>query len=543
VKQLSVVSFPRRRGLALQSILLTVDLLRIRALAVRREWSSSTIHVAALTAGATLFCLIYLGTYLGVHALWQAGAIGLLSTVPPWALLIYLLTDVVIAFGQALGDLYASRDIPLLMTMPIRVPALITSKFVLGVVQNELYAAVFLLPFVLGYLSALEAPWIAYPVMMIGVAVFPAILYAALVVVTILALRVVPARLAKESLWLIGAVVPTAFWITMFYRIAHITGDVTVMSLPTPPGWLPSTWLGWALAAFGGASPGGVGAGVGWTGLLLFETFAVCPPALWLVSYAFARGWSDSFATGAAKSVDSLSAISPRRSGLRALVHKDLLTFVRTPQLWFNHIGALMFVVYLLVGHAVQTPIFPLTIQLAMVQIGFVAILGSITPGMTALSLEHAGIWFLRSAPLASRDVLNAKLLVPFAQTGTIAAIGGALLSAGYGFPIGWRIIVVAFGILMAACSVSFGVAFDTRFPSFAWENPNAINRGPRMVIPFLNGLAMLIICCGFLFLTRDEWPGVTGLVAGIAISVVFTALMVWQTLVRASRNLQDLEV
>ncbi len=539
----TTVFVPRRRALAVQTLRLTLDLLRIRALAVRREWSNSTIHIAALSAGATLFSLIYLGTYIGVRALEQAGAVGLLSTVPPWALLVYLLTDVVIAFGQALGDLYASHDMPLLMAMPLRVPALITAKFVLGVMQNELYAAVFLLPFVLGFLTAMHAPWIAYPVMMVGIAVFPAILYAALVAVTILALRVVPASLAKEALWLIGAVVPAAFWITMFYRIAHISGDVTVMSLPSPPGWLPSTWLGWALASFGGASPGGVGAGIGWTGLLLFETFAICPPALWLVSRSFARGWSDSSAGGTARSIDSLGAIGPRRSGLRALVLKDLTTFVRTPQLWFNHIGALMFVVYLLVGHAVQTPIFPLTVQLAMVQIGFVAVLGSVTPGMTSLSLEHAAIWFLRSAPINSRDVLIAKILVPFAQTATIAAVGGALLSAGYGFPVQYRIVVVAFGIIMAATAVSLGVAFDTRYPSFAWENPNAINRGARMVIPFLNGLGMLIVCGAALFLSRYAMHGARGILTGLAICAVLSAVAIWETLTRASRNLQQLEV
>ena len=533
----------RRRGLVDQTLRLTIDLLRIRALAVRREWSNSTVHIAALSAGATLFSLICLGTYLGVRALAQAGAVGLLSTVPPWALFIYLLTDVVIAFGQALGDLYASRDMPLLMALPLRIPALVTSKFILGVLQNELYVAVFLLPFVLGYLAALHASWVAYPVMIVGVAVFPAILYAALVVVTILALRLVPARLAKEALWLIGAVVPTAFWITMFYRIAHITGDVTTMSLPQPPGWLPSTWLGWALASFGGVASGGIAAGVGWTSLLLFETFAICPPALWLVSRAFARGWSDSFATGTAKSGDTLGAVAPRRSRLRALVIKDLTTFVRTPQLWFNHIGALMFVVYLLVGHAVQTPVFPLTVQLAMVQIGFVAILGSVTPGMTALSLEHAGIWFLRSAPIRSSDVLVAKVLVPFSQTATIAAVGGALLSAGYGFPLTLRLVVVAFGVIMAACSVSLGVAFDTRYPSFAWENPNAINRGARMVIPFFNGLGMLVVCGAVLYMSRIAWPGDAGLAAGLGICAILAGLMIWSTLVRASVNLHQLEV
>ncbi|HEY5095603.1 MAG TPA: hypothetical protein VII69_10835 [Candidatus Eremiobacteraceae bacterium] len=533
----------RRRSAASQTWLLVVRLLQIRIFAARREWSNSTVHAAAMIAGGVLFSLIFMGTYVGTRALDAAGASGLLATVPAWAFLVYLLTDIVIAFGQALGDLYASTDMPLLLALPVRIPALVSAKFVLGVVQNELYILAFVLPFVLGYLAALGAPWIAYPAMIVGITVFPAILYAALVVVTILALRVIPARLAKEGLWLVGAVVPTVFWIAMFYRVSHITGDVATMSLPPPPSWLPSTWLGWGLSAFGGVGTGGSAAGLGWTAMLLFETFAICPPALWLVSRSFARGWSDSFAGGIRRVAEPLAGVGPRHSRIVALVTKDLTTFLRTPQLWFNHIGALMFVVYLLIGHAVQTPIFPLTVQLAMVQIGFVAVLGAVTPGMTSLSLEHAAIWVLKSSPLRAHEVLVAKVLVPFGQTATIAAIGGGLLSAGYGFNLPQSFAVVGFGVIMAACSISLGVAFDTSHPSFTWENPNSINRGPRMVIPFLNGLGMLVVCGAALWLTRLTLHGTTGALVGLAASLVLTSIAVWETLGRASRNLSALEV
>ncbi len=533
----------RRRSAASQTWLLIVRLLNMRILAARREWSNSTVHTAAIVAGGVLFGLIYTGTFVGTKALDVAGASGLLATVPAWAFLVYLLTDIVIAFGQALGDLYASRDMPLLLALPVRIPALVAAKFVLGVLQNELYIVVFVLPFVLGYLGALNAPWIAYPAMIVGITVFPAILYAALVVVTILALRIVPASVAKEGLWLVGAVVPTCFWIAMFYRVSHINGDVATMSLPPPPSWLPSTWLGWALSAFGGVGSGGPSAGLGWTSLLIFETFAICPPALWLVSRSFARGWSDSFAGAVRRKSDPLAGVAVRHSAIVALATKDLITFLRTPQLWFNHIGALMFVVYLLVGHAVQTPILPLTIQLAMVQIGFVAVLGAVTPGMTSLSLEHAAIWLLKSSPLRPYEVLVAKVLVPFGQTGTIAAVGGGLLSAGYGFTLPQSLAVVAFGVIMAACSISLGVAFDTRHPSFNWENPNSINRGPRMVIPFLNGIGMLLVCGAALWLSKLTFHGMTGVSIGLLASALLVGLAIWETLGRASRNLTALEV
>jgi ABC-2 type transport system permease protein len=191
----------------------------------------------------------------------------------------------------------------------------------------------------------------------------------------------------------------------------------------------------------------------------------------------------------------------------------------------------------------VQTPILPLTIQLAMVQIGFVAVLGAVTPGMTSLSLEHAAIWLLKSSPLRPYEVLVAKVLVPFGQTGTIAAIGGGLLSAGYGFTLPQSLAVVAFGVIMAACSISLGVAFDTRYPSFNWENPNSINRGPRMVIPFLNGIGMLIVCGAALWLSKLTFHGMAGVTIGLLASAMLAGIAIWETLGRASRNLTALEV
>ena len=68
-----------------------------------------------------------------------------------------------------------------------------------------------------------------------------------------------------------------------------------------------------------------------------------------------------------------------------------------------------MFVVYLLVGHAVQTPILPLTVQLAMVQIGFVAVLGAVPRGglelVTALDHELVDGFCPRRRPRPDRGV------------------------------------------------------------------------------------------------------------------------------------------
>jgi ABC-2 type transport system permease protein len=527
------------RGPLHEALFLSKALLRNRALAIRRDWEGRSLYGFALVFGTTVFCAILLGTLAGVRVLEAASATALLRSVPCWAFLIYLFTDVLIAFGQALGDLYLSRDMPTLLGLPVRTSSVVVAKFVLGVAQNEVYAVIFLLPFALGYLAGTHAAWWAYPVGIAAVFVFPAILYAVLLVVTIVALRAIPARLAKEGLWLVGASVPTCFWFLSFYRVAHLGGSVSAMRLPPTPDWLPSTWIGNALAQL---SSGDTADALRWFGLLAVATFIVCPIAVAVVSRAFSKGWNAAVSTPARRTGSRLGGGSSSPSG--AVAGKDLVTFVRSPQLWFNHVAALGFVAYLLVGHGVSTPLLPITVQLAMVQMGFVAVLGALNPGMTALSLEHRGIWILKAAPLLTRDILTAKFGVAYLQTGSIAAIGAAALSSGYGFSLEKTLAVVGFALAASASSVWVGIAFDATYPSFDWDNPNHINRGLRMIVPFLVNLSVLLLCTFVLFgLHAASRHGAAATAAGLVICLGVYAIAAIESMRIARRNLEALEV
>jgi len=279
------------------ALFLTGRLLHCRLLASQRDFSSHRLYLMASIAGSMLFCLIFIGTYAGMRELEAANAAGLIATIAAWAFLVYLFTDLFIAFGQALNDLYLSSDLALLFSLPLRGPSIIGAKFVLGVLQNEVYVGVFLLPFVFGFLLGVGAQWWAYPLALIGVAFFPAILYAALVVVTVVVLRVVPARVAKELLWLAGAAIPTMFWIVSFSRVARANGDIATMRLPPPPIWLPSTWLGHAVTFLG---LGRVGPALEWLALLAVVTLVMGPIALAIVAKSFDAGFDANASRAAA---------------------------------------------------------------------------------------------------------------------------------------------------------------------------------------------------------------------------------------------------
>ena len=285
------LEFARARSNTAEMVFLSWHIVRQRALAAKRDWSSRTLYTVAISAGSVLFLLIFGGTYVGARALAEAHAWRLLWSIPAWAFLVYLFTDIFIAFGQALGDLYLSADMPGLLTMPLRTSSIVVAKFVGGVAQNEIYVAAFLAPFVLGYLLGTAAPWWAYPIAIAGAIVFPAMLNAVLAAVTILALRYIPSNQAKEALWLLGAIVPTVFWVASFSGIARAKGDLSTLQLPAPPSWLPSTWIGNVVSLL---VMGRTEAALVWFAFLLFATIVICPAALAFISRSFAQGWSES---------------------------------------------------------------------------------------------------------------------------------------------------------------------------------------------------------------------------------------------------------
>jgi len=518
---------------------LTGVLLRQKALAARRDWSARSFYVVALGAGAFLFFFILLGSYLGARTLADDNAVKLLASIPAWAFLVYLFTDIFIAFGQALGDLYLASDMRLLLSMPLRTSSIVVAKFVGGVAQNEVYVITFLVPFVIGFFLGTHTAWWAYPPALLGVIVFPAMLYAVLSCVTILVLRFVPSRHAKEVLWLLGATVPTIFWVASFSGIAQAKGDLSTLQLPAAPLWLPSTWVGGVVASLAG---GEATRAVAWLGLLLFAALVACPAALAFISRAFEEGWTQA---ATVQSRGPLADATPLRteSPWVALFRKDLWVLLRTPQLWFSHITSLGFVGYLLVGHRVQTPLLPLTIQLAMVQIGFVAVLAGLNPGMTALSLEHGAVWILKSMPLQPSDILRAKVAITFGQTAFVIIAGAAALAYGYGFGPLATLALVVFALLMGLCSVCCGLVFDSTFPSFNWENPNAINRGVRMVIPFLAGVAVLLFCAALLATARVLLHGERAVAIGLLFSTLVVGWVAQRTLQRSLQNIAGLEV
>ena len=149
----------------------------------------------------------------------------------------------------------------------------------------------------------------------------------------------------------------------------------------------------------------------------------------------------------------------------------------------------------------------------------------------------------LRAMPLGPGDILRDKLLVAWGQTAAVVSFGAIALAYGYDLRTVDTLALLGFAALMSMCSVCFGLAFDSTFPSFSWDNPNAINRGVRMIIPFLAGVGTLGLCAGALGASRVLLHGELGVFVGLAASTAIALALVGGSLRTARENIAALEV
>ncbi|MBQ6660097.1 MAG: hypothetical protein IJM57_01555 [Lachnospiraceae bacterium] len=134
----------------------------------------------------------------------------------------------------------------------------------------------------------------------------------------------------------------------------------------------------------------------------------------------------------------------------------------------------------------------------------------------SSVSMEGKNWWIVKSLPIASKDVWNAKILfnllvfAPF-----YAASEVILLFADARFGVAGRLWVMAVPLVYAAFSAVFGLFLNIRFPKFCWETETEVVKQSAAV-----GLSLLAVFAAIL-------PGAAVLIVPEAYSSLATAAIV----------------
>lgn len=473
------------------------------------------IAVGGLTTGLGFGAGALLHEFADVHLDWLLP--GLILSV---AMLLLLLTS----FGTALGSLFLSSDLDLLMTAPVHRRAVFLSKLLDGIGVNYLILGVTALPALVGYgLSLHYGPlyFVLVVVALLGTPLLPEGLGALLVM---LVARFAPARRVREIMGLLAALFgigasllgqTSRLWVRDLPRPGvGSTPDlhalrVQIESLANLP--IPPLVAGRGLAAAGSSDL--LGAAVGLVGFLAitFGFFALC---VWLADSLYANGWVRMQSSGSATRSRQRVARDAARSGwigraptYLALALKDwrvlprdlrnfaqlLAPLILLPMVFFNLMsggGSRRFNPLEEVGNLTEGRI-DLTGVFIAIGILLPPLLLCTRISSTAISMEGKSWWLLKAAPISALDLVRGKMLaswLPFAVLSSVLMIVAALWR-GFsllGFVYGW------FGVeLLGTGIVAMSLGFAMIWPRIDWDDPRRMTTIGASLCSFL-GMAVL---------------------------------------------------
>ena len=531
---------------------------------------------------------IFIYGLLGASLIFVSGAIGLgsgavfrrypelqlESLLPGLILTAIALLLLVSSFGLALGSLFFSRDLDLLMSAPVSRRAVFISKILNGFTTYYLLVFALAFPALVTYGIGLHYGPFYYVLMLIailGTPLLPAGLGALLV---LLVARVAPVRRVREVLGLVAALFGTScavigntasYWTRQLSNMDFSLEGMlkTVQSFAALP--VPSLVAGRGLVAAGQGSPFlALGLMVGF----LLVTFGFFTGCVWLADRMYATGWMRMQGAGATKRSHSRAASSsiteaaPGQTARPSLLDRAAPFFAITLKDWriiprdlrnFAQFLSPLFLIPLIYiqlfvntgGRSGQSMAQTFSTFAPGVEVSNILLAGTVLMSTifvfgriaeTGISMEGRSYWVLKIAPISGRELLLGKFvsaMVPFALLSTLLLVIAAIVrhfSIG-GFFYGWFSV-----LLLGAGMLIMNVGLSVPWANLEWDDPRRMRSGWAGLIAMIGYVIIGLLGGGFLtlpylaglflpFLAPVAWlvgpflaVGFTGLVAALSL-------------------------
>ena len=375
------------------------------------------------------------------------------------------ITFVILCLGsvdQAYETLYQSRDTILLLSAPIPRSALFGYRLLLNLRWDAIMVLVMALPIWVGFGIWLRAPLLFYLALPVGWLLLMLIVSGIGTALAMLLTRWIPPSRLRQ-------VMVTFMMVIGFSLVAGLQALITGLltrdgmvqlmqaNMLTRQGWLPSVWLSrclgalligepltalpWFLALFGGAA------------LCLYLAYRTA-----MRSYTI--GWSNAQDSGEAAKPDRRQPqFSTRRTPMLAVVHKDLLLFMRQPAQWYQAALGTLAIAMVLVNYVGQERDAAGGLMIALVMSYVGASTFAMNLSLKAFSNEGKSWWLLQSAPLSDRQLFRAKLLMAGAPTATYALLALLIMQRILAVPWGYALASLPVCLVMVAGMICADVA------------------------------------------------------------------------------------
>jgi len=437
------------------------------------------------------------------------------------------------AFGSVFNtysSLYLAKDNDLLLSLPIPLRVIISSRLVTVYLMGLMYSAVVIVPAVIVY-------WVQ--VAHSAAAIVGGLLTVAIVSLIVLLLSCLLGWVvAKISLKLkhksITTVLASLLGIGLYYFIyfkaqtviSDLVANAVVYGVKIKGAAYP-------LYLFGRMAEGD------WTAMALVSAAVVLLTALtWLLlSRSFLRLATSGGSTGKARYREKKARVCSLPT---ALLGKECRRFVSSPNYMLNcGLGVLLIpaagVLLLVKGGEWMAPLKAMLpgaeSTLAALAISVACLLASMNDmAAPSVSLEGKSLWVLQSLPVSAWEVLKAKLKMQLVFTGIPMLVFLACALPVLGLSPVLSLLTAAGSLLAVLLLALFGLTMGLKMPNLHWTSEiTPVKQGGSVALALLGGWAYALLPGGAaMALGRNLHPAVIPAVFCLLTAVLCALLYVW---------------
>ncbi|NTV88921.1 MAG: hypothetical protein HGA22_00925 [Clostridiales bacterium] len=429
---------------------------------------------------------------------------------------------VILVFGlfYILGAFYFSKDIEMLVPLPLKPYEVITGKFAVVMVNEYLTAFPFLLPPVLIYGIGMGEGvfyWIKALILILLAPAIPLIIGALFIM---LLMRVVNLRRNKDLFAIIGgfAGLILALGINMFFQnIPYEKGTDYLQNLLASKYGLieaigskfpPSIW-----ATLGLSQPGLAG----FAQFLLFVAVSLLMLVmmLWLSNQVFYKALLAGQEVSRKKKVldgnEMRKQYERQSSPVMSIVAREWKLLLRTPLYVINGLtgvimGPFMVIVLALTKagardqsgiemmEAIKNPEYAVYVALGGLALALFTA-GMNVVASTSVSREGQNFWIAKMIPVTGRAQVLAKFLQGFMISALGVIVTCIALVVFPGFPVTTLMMIILIGLLGSVPMVALSLAIDVLKPKLIWNTEQeAMKQNMNSMLGMLVALAVMVL-------------------------------------------------
>lgn len=468
---------------------------------------------------------------LGATFLLKQGEIGVLLLdrffYLGWSIIFYLL--ILSNILTALSTLYRSPEVTFFMTNPIPHVRLFRAKLVENLIYSSWAILILGIPLSVVY-GQVKSLSFAKTALFLPLGLIPFLLIAAAIGMSII---MVVVRLSKyfrmRSIFLVLILLFTGLFYLYFKFsqqetvLVGVSGNFRTLSrymgnlAANPFPYIPSYWLSEMIIDFGQKDWPGLFYFVGLiitSSLVAFEIAGWIASKYYYTSFQVLEGSNTPRKRLSFPSIQESPIVSFLPAQYRALVVKDILQFVRTPQQWIQFLMFGFFIAIYLINLSradikmVRLDPFWQTL-IYIFNFGFSGFtLAALTSRFVypLISLEGPGLWIMLSSPMELSKLFRVKFWMSFFIFFTLAEIVAAVGNYYLGQDPIMMTISTLFLLVMSLGLVSLSLGLGAVFPQFDEPNPMRITSGAGGIITVLTSLVYVAIMVGAMIYVFRLW-------------------------------------